>query len=78
VFLRDSSILETLDKNINQLNQFDVFHHENYLDVNKMITDREMHEKYSMVDPESPIAKIRLRLMADLNKKEVQGYQHQL
>jgi len=71
VFLRDSSILETVDKNINQLTQFDVFHHENYLDVNKMIADRQMVEKYSMADQESPIAKIRLRLMADLNKKQV-------
>jgi hypothetical protein len=69
VFLRDSSILETVNKNITQLNQYDVFHHENYLDVNKLISDREMEEKYSMADQESPIAKIRLRLMADLNKK---------
>lgn len=69
VFLRDSSILETVNKNITQLNQYDVFHHENYLDVNKLIADREMEEKYSMADQESPIAKIRMRLMADLNKK---------
>lgn len=78
VFLRDSSILETVNKNITQLNQYDVFHHENYLDVNKLIADREMEEKYSMTDQESPIAKIRLRLMADLNKKQLQGFQHQL
>lgn len=46
VFLRDSSILETVNKNITQLNQHDVFHHENYLDINKLIADREMEEKY--------------------------------
>lgn len=55
VFLRDSSILERLNKKINQLNQKDVFTHENYLDVKKLISDREMEEKYSMVDTESPI-----------------------
>jgi hypothetical protein len=53
VYLRDIKILENLDKKINQLTQKDVFNHENYLDIKRLIVEREASEKVQEHFPES-------------------------
>jgi hypothetical protein len=45
IYLRDIKILENLEKGINQLTQKDVFNHENYLDIKRLIIEREASEK---------------------------------
>jgi hypothetical protein len=45
IYLRDPQILETLDKPISQLSQRDVFQHENFLDVKKLITENEISSR---------------------------------
>ena len=53
MYLRDLKILDHLEKNINQLSQKDVFNHENYLDIKKLIRERETSEKMNDHFPES-------------------------
>lgn len=55
MYLRDIKILDNLEKGINQLTQKDVFNHENYLDIKKLIKEREYTEKLTDAFPESVI-----------------------
>ena len=55
MYVRDIKLLENLDKGINQLTQKDVFNHENYLDIKKLIRERETTEKMTDNFPESII-----------------------
>ena len=67
IFLRDTTILENLNKKINQLTQRDVFHHENFLNINDLIKERELLEKWEGLDEGSPLMKARKRLISNQN-----------
>jgi hypothetical protein len=43
--MRDTTILDTLGKSINELTQKDVFQHENFLDVKQLIRERDISER---------------------------------
>lgn len=72
--MRDIKLLDHLDKNINQLTQKDVFNHENYLDIKKLIRERECSEKMNENFPES-IIRAKRALAAD---KSFSGITRQL
>lgn len=63
--MRDCSILEHLDKNINTLFQREIFHHENYLDVTELIREREMMDKLEGLDSSSPLMRAHKRITAN-------------
>jgi hypothetical protein len=57
VYLRDTTMLDLLDKTIDRLTQRDVYFHQNILDVNELIKDREVAERLEGAEQDSPIAK---------------------
>lgn len=61
VYLRDTSLLQKLNKSIEQLSQKDVFQHENFVDVKELVKEREIRERYELND--SPLMKARQRIM---------------
>lgn len=70
VYLRETKILDNLEKGINQLTQKDVFNHENYLDIKKLIRERETSEQMKEHLPESVIrAKQRLQAYTYQNRQ---------
>jgi uncharacterized protein YqgQ len=73
VYLRDTTILETLEKSITQLTQRDIFYHENYLDVKKLIKDRKEEERFEAEDIDSPLQRARRRLSHNQPKKKIGG-----
>lgn len=66
VYLRDTSILQYLDKRINQISQREIFQHENYLDVTELIKEREIQERWEGLDSSSPLMKARKRILYNL------------
>lgn len=66
VYLRDTSILQYLNKKINMINQREIFQHENYLDVTELIKEREMLERWEGLDSSSPLMRARKRILYNL------------
>lgn len=45
------------------MTQKDAFNHKNYLDVNELLKDKEMDERWEGVDYDSPLMKARKRII---------------